>query len=598
MKSSCFALDCTNIRNVLLRNTVLLLRRPLEFVAGFHLLNDIYRRVRAMPESILFERRVLDAMRIEPEVAGGDLSRIPRTGGAVVVSNHPFGGIEGVILLERIKSLRPDVKAMANYMLSAIPEMAECFFTVDPFAGSGAARANLRPMKKCLQWLADGHLLIVFPAGEVAHYTVEARKVRESEWKRNVGDLIAKSRVPVVPVWFEGKNPPFFQFAGLLHPLLRTALLPRQFANKQGRKISFSVGNPIPVEEQEPFFATRGALAAFLRFRAELLHLGGMSGGAAEGMCACDSEIAGEIPADALESEIAALPDGCKIVESAADVVYAVRASQIPNMLKEIGRLRELSFRAAGEGSGKSIDVDEFDKRYVHLVLWSKKNRCVVGAYRMGLVDEIVSSCGVDKLYTSTLFDYRAGFFEAFPCAIELGRSFVRQEYQRSVSALFMLWKGIAGFIALNPRYRFLVGPVSISRTYSPASRELMASVLLQREESREIPNAPRPRSPFAVAPAIDDFVRRNMTFLSSDAVLDSAVRELEPDGKALPVLLRQYLKLNGAFAAFNVDSDFSSVVDGFVIVDMMGIGEKTLRKYMGDEKAEAYRRFHSAQSA
>lgn len=596
VKQKCFALKYEKIGNAFFRGIIKVLRQPIERLVGFHLLNDIYERAQTMPKDIPFERRVLDVMDVKVAVDDMDMRRIPCTGAVAVVSNHPFGGIEGVALLERLKTIRPDVKAMANYMLSTIAEMKDDFFAVDPFARPGAVKSNLRPLKECMQWLADGHVLIIFPAGEVAHFSCGAGCVRESEWKRNIGELIGRSNAPVVPVWFKGRNSWLFNLAGLVHPMLRTMLLPREFANKRGSVISMSVGNLVTAVELQEYRTPKGRIADYLRFRAELLNFRDSraeEGGEAPDAARFDDIIAAA-DAGEISAEIDSLPEDTKMAESATEIVYAVRAGQIPMTMREIGRLREIAFRAAGEGSGRGLDIDAFDEYYVHLVLWNKKSRMVTGGYRMGMVDEITASRGVRGLYTSTLFEYRRRLRSGLSDAIELGRSFVRTEYQRSATSLFMLWKGIAGYIAANPRYRRLIGPVSISAVYSPAAKSLMAMVLLQR--SKGIASGMlRPRNRFRPMPDMARFVRANAGFLNDDAVFDKAVRELDYDGRGLPVLFRQYLKLNGVFLAFNVDVDFSSVVDGFVVVDMMKIEPKALRRYMGDVSADAYRQVHQS---
>ena len=353
-----FRLPVEKIRNPFLRGLARVLRLPVEALVGFPTLNRIYRGVLALPAETPFERRVLEVMRITPGVAEEELAKIPKEGPVVVVANHPFGGIEGVLLLERLKTVRPDVKAMANYMRAAIPEMREDFIFVDPFAGTGSVRANLRPMKECIRWLGDGHLLIIFPAGEVAHFTWKDRRVVDPKWQVNVASIIQKSKASVTPIFFRGRNNLLFQIAGLIHPRLRTVLLPRNFANKQGKTLRFTVGSTLPPKMLEAFANDRSRLLHFLRFRVDLLaeRNGGHAAGPREWVrrlakslpiapislnrmegSTRQETIVPPVPAEELEAEIAALPPDAFLLKSGENAVYCASAAQIPRCLRGKG---------------------------------------------------------------------------------------------------------------------------------------------------------------------------------------------------------------------------------------------------------------------
>ena len=613
-KRSFFRLPVEKIGNPFLRGIARVMRLPVEALLGFPVLNRIYRRVLALPEETPFESRVLQVMRITPGVKPEELARIPTEGPVVVIANHPFGGIEGVLLLERLKTIRPDVKAMANYMLAAIPEMRDDFIFVDPFAGSGSVRANLRPMKECIRWLGDGHLLIIFPAGEVAHFTWAARRVTDPKWQVNVASIIQKSKASVTPVFFRGRNNLFFQIAGLIHPRLRTVLLPRNFANKQGKTLRFTVGSTLPPKMLEAFANDRQRLLHFLRFRVDLLaeRNGGNPSGPREWVRRLakslpiapislnrmegvnrQEPIIPPVPVAELAEEIASLPPEALLLKSGESAVYVARAAEIPRCLREIGRLRETTFRAIGEGTGKSIDLDAFDDDYLHLFMWQTAKQEIVGAYRLGLTDVIIREKGVKGLYTRTLFRFGESLLQNMPPAIEMGRSFIRQEYQKAYTSLFLLWKGISYYLAHNPHYRVLFGPVSITNEYLESSRSLMLSSLRLNYMNAKLAPLVQPTTPPKDKHRFQWYLQTYQECLDNIDQVAGVVAEIEPDGKDIPVLVRQYLKLNGKFLAFNVDPDFSSVIDGLVVVDLAESAEKTIRRYMGNENADAFFAYH-----
>jgi putative hemolysin len=286
--------------------------------------------------------------------------------------------------------------------------------------------------------------------------------------------------------------------------------------------------------------------------------------------------------ASALMSDVQALGNDNRLLRSGRFDVFSARAAQIPNLLLEIGRLRELTFRTVGEGTGKAVDLDRFDEHYLHLFVWNHDTREVVGAYRIGAIDGILASHGVNGLYTSTLFRYDQRLLTRLGPALELGRSFVRAEYQRS-NALLLLWKGIAQYVAQRQRYRVLFGPVSISSRYRDSSQQLLRSFLAQNAYHRELGElvaalTPPPELPTAAA---------NAPMSGNLRDLDKLIAGQEPDGKGMPVLLRQYLRLNAKLLGFNVDPAFGDALDALMMVDLADVDAAILKRYFGAEEAE-----------
>ncbi len=303
---------------------------------------------------------------------------------------------------------------------------------------------------------------------------------------------------------------------------------------------------------------------------------------------------------DLLQGEIAALPAEQLLVRSGAFAVWLAEAHQIPCTLREIGRLREITFRAAAEGTGNALDLDRFDSIYLHLFIWDEEEGRIVGAYRIGPTDRILARHGRKGLYTTTLFHSRMEFFRKIGPALEMGRSFIRPEYQKSYSSLLLLWKGIGRFIARHPRYRTLFGPVSISRDYSDLSRRLLASTLLQHSQAKDLSLMVRPRKPALLKPVRVpgcERIVRNLSFADFREVC-ALIADIEFQQKEVPVLLRHYLNLGGQLLAFNIDKSFGDVMDGLIVVDLLKTDRRTLRRYLGDEGLETFIAFHAGQES
>jgi putative hemolysin len=596
-----YRLPVERIRNPLLRLALRPLRPVAEWILGVPRVNACYALTQAMDPALPFAERALRSLAATYVVAEEERAAIPAKGPLVVVSNHPFGGIEGVILLSLLQRVRPDVRVLANYMLGAMPELRPHCILVDPFGSRRAAAVNIRPMKECLRWLQSGGALIVFPSGEVSSLDLHCGLVRDPAWDRKIAALVRHTKATVVPVYFAGRNSAAFQIAGVIHPRLRTALLPRQLANKHGREFHVRVGTPVPWRELEGF-ASDEKLILWLRLRAYLL---------AERAShrrrpffirlprALPQEpVCLPAPPETYAREIAALPPEQKMIEAGDMEVYIFQARQAPALMREIGRLREMTFRAVGEGTGEALDLDRFDAYYWHLFMWNRSRQEVVGGYRLGPADRVVEQHGVRGLYTRTLFRFDERFLNRVQPALELGRSFVRPEYQKAYTSLLLLWRGISAFIGRHPHYGILFGPVSITNEYREASRNMILESLRRIRMSSDLAELLKPRLPPRPPRPAEWKQIEYRDFFDDIEQVASLVEEVEPDHKGIPVLLRQYLKLGGRLVAFNVDPGFSSVVDGLILVDLKGSQPKALRRYMGNEAAESFLRHHGIAEA
>jgi putative hemolysin len=573
-----------------------ILVRPL----GIDRVNAIYADLLNSPCNDLPFNRILRLLDITYMLSSTDLARIPGQGPLVVVANHPFGGIEGIILGDLLQRIRPQTKILGNYLLERIAPIRDSLIPVDPFGNQSSVPSNATSFRNCLKWLKSGNCLIAFPAGEVSHYCHRQRQISDPPWSPHVAALVRMSGAQVLPVFFPGRNSMLFNLMGLVHPRFRTMMLARELVARMASRISLFVGAGIPPARMKTFQHDH-ALIRWLRFKTYFL---------ANRMENNDRPLIPEelrmrkekkpetlvppVSGGLLSAEVAALPESNRLVCHKHLAVVIADSEQIPHLLREIGRLREKTFREVGEGTGKPMDVDLFDSYYRHLILWNAEKSEVVGAYRMGDTRDILSRFGPKGLYTHSLFRFKPGIFRYLSDSLELGRSFVRSEYQRQPNCLALLWKGIGAYLVRNPGYRILFGPVSISDSYHRVSKQIMIQFLNRQCTSRSLCAQVSPRCPvrFSSGRRLNG-MESNLSTGSIDDV-SIMVSEIEGDGKRIPVLVKHYLKMNGQFIAFNVDRDFGHAIDGLVVVDLMKTKIKLLERFMGVDGCSDYRGFWS----
>jgi putative hemolysin len=529
-----------------------------------------------------FVDAILEGCGVKIEFDERELKNIPADGAFVAIANHPYGGIEGMVLLKILCMARPDAKVMANFLLKKIPNLSDYFVAVNPFENIEHS-SSISGIKSTLEMLNNGTPIGIFPAGEVSTFKIEQQQVTDRLWHPVVGKIIQKSKVPVVPIYFHGNNGLLFNLLSLIHPALRTAKLPSELFNKQGQTIKLRIGKPINVQDV-PDNRDPVKLLNFLRAKTYALGTG-----LEEDKKIFNprnlfkirkkaEDIEASIANDILEKEVEQLREDYLITKEKAYEVFVVPTSVIPNIIREIGRLREITFREVGEGSNKSIDLDEYDIYYNHLFIWDTETKMVVGAYRIGLGDEIFYSLGKKGFYTATLFKIKSQFTPVLKRSLELGRSWVRKEYQQKPLPLFLLWKGILKFLIDNPRYRYLIGPVSISNSFSKFSKSLIVDYITRNHFDHEMAEYVKPRKQFKV-----DFssIDAELLLTGEDSLknLDNLISELEVRNMKVPVLLRQYISLNAKIICFNIDPKFADCLDGFLVLDLQKVPQEMLMK-------------------
>jgi putative hemolysin len=521
--------------------------------------------------------------------------QVPADGPLIIVSNHPFGLLDPIVLGDFMTKLRPDMKVMTNFLMGGMEEIRPWIIPVDPFHAEDSAQHNLGAMKETLRHLKAGKALAIFPSGEVAHFRM-GQGVEESPWSDHVGALIRRTEASVLPVYFEGQNSILFQSIGMVHPRLRTGLILRELFQKKKAVVQMRVGQVIPFSRLRKF-ATDESLTQYLRVHTFVLGQRGKEGLKPKPVAKLDpAPVSVSDLSESHAAEIQVLRDkGAKLAAQGHLEVFVATATEIPLGLQEIGRLREVTFREVGEGTGKAVDLDRYDEHYLHVFLWDEKERRIAGAYRIGRCDLILRRQGPKGLYTSSLFKFQKPFLSHLDDALEMGRSFISLPYQRSVSALPLLWKGVLTWVSRHPHYRKLFGPVSISQDYAGLSRKLMVEFLKDNKLHPELATLVSPRHPFRYEKnkrLLREFISADLSQVEDFSALISS---LEEDGKGLPTLLKHYLRLNGTLLNFNLDKDFGSCLDGLILVDVTKTDPKLLAKYMGEETCAAYLK-HQAQ--
>ncbi len=535
-----------------------------------------------------FIERALRELEVTIDCPSEQLERIPQEGPVIVVANHPFGAIEGLILALLLKRRRHDSKMLANKWLSIIPELQPFFFWIDPFESHESVRFNTVSIRKAVEHVGNNGLLALFPAGEVSHLRLKERRITDPPWKNFAARLIARTAATVIPVYIAGSNSLPFHLLGLIHPRLRTLMLPHELMNKVRRKISVRIGRPIALDLQNRQ-EHQDMTTSYLRARTYCLgHQVSMKPDAVRysKIQSTDATLSPASDRDVLhriESELRNSKGSRWLVGGGDYEVFLTTSRAAPHAISEIGLLREFTFRMAGEGTGHPVDLDRFDSDYLHVILWNNDAGRIAGGYRMGLVDEQLRLRGMVGIYTSTLFKFSPGMPLFKTPSIELGRSFVLPEFQKSFWPLFLLWKGIACYLSENPQYRYLFGVVSISPRYHHRTVQLILAYLKMHHFHTDLHSFVKPRNPYRWRRRFMQDDRSIVEFVRSIDELSEVIADIDPESAEIPVLVRQYLNLGGKIVQFNVDPRFNHTTDALVAVDLADAPRAMMQKLMGN---------------
>ena len=559
------------------------LTRILFGIMGMEKANKVHA-MRPRPEGPAFSKAILQDLGVTFEIPEEQLANIPSEGGFFTVSNHHYGSVDGMILNEVIGSRRPDYKILTTYFLSLIQGLKSWFIPVDNFS-SGSAR-SVSGIREALAHISGGGALGLFPAGEVATWQKKEdrtavsgkRVVEDKPWADNMMKLIKRSSLPVVPVYFDGGNSRLFHILGTIHPILRTLRLVREMVNKQGTNFQVRIGQPIPADQIASMDVK--TLGKYLRNRCYALEAQCRDNGVPQAAASALEPVVPAVAPDIIRAQMGTLDD--RILFETGDYrAYLIGAEDAPDVMRELYRLREVTFRAVGEGTGKSMDTDDFDTYYRHLILWNVPNGEIVGAYRVGYGPDILSKRGQEGFYTSTLVRFGPDADGILSHSMELGRSFVTEKYQREVLPLKLLLAGLCVATTKDSRVDCCIGLVTISAAMPDFYKSLAVRFL---ERDFELENADRFTTP--TRPFYPDYLRVN-----PDDLLQVPGKDIDQfdrllgvlsDGKyRLPVLFRKYFSCGARVSCVNVDPSFSDCVDAMIVLRLKDFPPASIKSYV-----------------
>jgi putative hemolysin len=543
-------------------------------------LKKIYSESKDKDPLTLFNT-LFDLLDLKIDLPEKDLDNIPSEGAFITVSNHPFRGIDSMLLLRLIRQKRPDFKIMGSYLLQSFEPLKDIIIPVNTFESNKSSKSSYKAVLESLRHLREGHCLGIFPTAEDSKHWESGKIILDREWKPTALKLIRLANVPVIPVYFHGTKSRISHMMRRVNPLLRGSELPVELVNKRKRTVKIRIGAPVTLKEQEEF----DNIAHYGRYlRARVYSLGSAiesqktgnrrfirKGGRIE-------PVTEAIPSYKLKEEFESIRDEYELFNTKNYSVICAPYDVIPNIFHEIGRLREVTFREVGEGTNKSIDLDEYDLYYYHLFIWDTEKNSLVGAYRIGKGKEIIEIYGVKGFYINSLFRIKRKFAPRLSESLELGRSFVTRDYQKKAIPLFLLWKGIMVFLLKHSEYRYLIGPVSISNDLSGFSKSLIVEFIRSYFYDSGLSKFVVPKKDFVIR---QDKVTDHKVFIDNAEKdinrIEKIIIDIEP-GYRLPILLKKYLEINGRIVGFNIDPKFNNCLDGLLILDLYSVPAEFIR--------------------
>lgn len=549
---------------------------------------------------------LLDDLDIKYEIHEEDLKRIPKEGSFIIVANHPLGALDGILMMHIIGQLRPNFKVMGNFLLRKIEPLEPMVIAVNPFETRKEAFNSAMGMREAIKHIRDGYSLGIFPAGEVSTKN-ENGETSDREWQEPVMKLIKRLNVPVIPMYFHAKNSPLFYRLAKLSPNLQTAMLPSEMVRPRLKPIQIRLGKPVMPKQLNEFEDIR-LFTDFLRKKTYSLSFYYNRTSLLMETLKIPATIAqntrnkkpkpiiDETSPDLIYNEINELrrSDEHLLFKNNNYECFFVAANEIPNILREIGRLREITFRKVGEGTNQEIDLDRYDVHYHHLFLWDEETKQIVGAYRMALGHEVYEKFGVNGFYLNELFHIEPELYPFLKSSIEMGRAFIVPDYQQKPMPLFLLWRGIVHVTLRNPQDKYIIGGVSISNQFSDFSKSLMIEFMKSHYYDPYVAQFVRPKNEFKIK--LKD-VDKEFFFDEAEAdlnKLDKLIDEIEPNLLRIPVLLKKYIKQNARLIGFNVDPKFNDAVDGLMYIRISDLPESTVKPVLEEFQAELNKRLEA----
>jgi putative hemolysin len=516
-----------------------------------------------------FVDAALDYFSFDYTISSNDIQNIPSSGKVVIIANHPLGGLDALSLLKLVGTVRRDVKIVANDFLIGIDALNSLFIPIDNYK----MRQTKQDIKKVYESLNNEEAIIIFPAGEVSR--ASAKGIKDPTWNKGFLNFALHANAPILPVFIGGKNSKTFYTISVINKTFSTLLLSHEMFKKKSKNINIKVGEIIPNRHIKPKGLEKKYLINLYK-----KHLYGLRKGK-KSFFITQTAIAHPQKKDDLIKEL----KKSKLIGQTNDgkKIYLYDYEDDSIVLKELGRLRELSFRKVGEGINKKRDTDKYDIYYQHIILWDDEDLEIVGSYRVGNCDFINKNIGIKGFYSSTLFKYNESINPYLKDSIELGRSFVQPKYW-GTRALDYLWYGIGAYLKDNPRIKYMFGPVSISGTFPKIAKDMLIFYYTHYfEDEKNLVDSKMPYQYFSNIKDLKELFELNDR-KKDFKILKSSLNSM---GIAVPTLFKQYCDIceDGGvkFSGFNIDQNFSDCVDGFIIVEVHKIKEKQKKKYIKD---------------
>lgn len=584
------------------RLTIPKLRPLAEQLLGISPFNQAFSSAQPTHETPAdFAKAVLKKLKIEytlpPAALIEELREIQ--GPIMVVANHPLGGVEVLMMIHLLSLIRNDYRLMANQLLTDVQALKPAMLNIEE---DDRPSSKLHTALQLVNYLSEGGMLGIFPSGEAADISLPGMRYTPQKWDDSIARLATLTQATVIPIYFHGQGNFVFQLMGMFSTRLRKNLLPFEFANTAESTVQYRIGKKILPSRIAQLNGDFAAINRYFQSKLYLLSLhflpkslidweqiqgwmpfGGQEAEAQPVIDAIDTEV--------LVKELEGLPKENLLVDTAQFCIYEMQQWQCPQLMQEIGRAREITFREVGEGSGKSCDVDSFDAYYYQLVLWDKEKKAVAGGYRIGKLQEILDTKGKDGIYIASIFTISEELLQKVQPTLELGRSFITKAYQRSYNPLLLLWTGICQFILKDIKYRYIIGPVSISAEMNSTSKTLLVNFLEENELAKDLTDYVKPKHKFKGKRRVNEFYH---SFALTDIKdINEAITELEENQMGVPVLFKHYLKMGAKMLAFNIDPDFSDVLDCLMMTDLLKTDRHLLQKYMGKEGLARFVDYH-----
>ena len=517
-----------------------------------------------------FVDAVLDYFDFDYTVSSSDLQNIPTSGKVVIIANHPLGGLDALCLLRLISQVRKDVKIVANDFLAGFEALNSLLIPIDNYK----LRQSKNDIKKIYEALNNEEAIILFPAGEVSRATPKG--IKDPAWNKGFLNFAQNSNAPILPIFLDAKNSKTFYTISVINKTFSTLLLSHEMFNKKSKRIAIKVGQIIPNENITP----KGIDKKFL-LNLYKKHLYSLKKGK-KSFFETQSAIAHPVSRIDLLNEL----KKSKLIGQTSDgkKIYLYDYVEDSIVLKELGRLRELSFRKVGEGVNKKRDTDKYDIYYQHIILWDENDLEIVGSYRIGNSDFIFKNIGVKGFYSNNLFKYNEEFTPYLKSSIELGRSFVQPKYW-GTRALDYLWFGIGAYLKSNPNIKYMFGPVSMSASFPTVAKDMM--IFYYSHYFKEEVNLVEGKTPYQYSNNISEIKelfdledkKKDFKFLKS---------ALSNIGVTVPTLYKQYSEITEdggiKFLSFNIDKNFGDCIDGFILVEVDKIKESAKKRYINKE--------------